>query len=120
MFHSLNALKVLVTQLDAEDNALKGHLAAAYPCLVEVRLSHMPTTLDGLRDAVEGFMRALGLPYSVNGDTVTAYGQQTVEITLSNPDRTPADTGRLDRRLAEMKRDHEWMERRRQTGHECD
>ncbi len=120
MCHSLDALKVLVDRLTAEDNVEKARLEAAYPCLVEVRLEHLPRTMDGLRDALVVFLTSLGLPYAVDGDTVTAYGNQTVEFTLSDPDRTPADAGRLDRRLADLRRDGEWMERRRQCGHECD
>jgi hypothetical protein len=116
----LDDLRIVLDQLDVGDAIEKGRLEAAYPCLVEVRIPTLPTSLDGLRDALTAFLTSLGLPYAVDGDTVTAYGRETIEITLSDPDRTPADTGRLDRRLADLKRDREWMERRGQTGHECD
>ncbi len=76
----------VLARLDAQDADLKARLASAYPCLIEVRLPELPTTLDGLREALEAFVRQLGLPYEVDAGDLIVYGAQSVRIDLSDVD----------------------------------
>ncbi len=129
----------VLARLDAQDAVEKARLASAYPCLIEVRLPELPTTLDGLREALEAFVRQLGLPYEVDAGDLIVYGAQTVRIDLTDvdavaPKRPDEPDDNLDRRLAELVaetddnsywstyrvRDDRELERRGQVGHGCD
>ncbi len=102
----------LLARLDAQDAAEMARLASTYPCLIEVRLPELPTTVDGLREALAAFVRQLGLPYAINDGSIVVYGAQSVQIDLSNvdavaPKRPDEPDNNLDRRLAELATDDE-------------
>ncbi len=103
--------------------------------IVEVRLPELPTTLDGMRDALEAFVRELGLPYEVDAGDIIVYGAQSVRIDMTDvdavaPKRPDGPDDNLDRRLAELVTESIWstyrvrddrdLERRGQVGHGCD
>ncbi len=124
----------VLARLDAQDAALKARLEAEYPCLIEVRLPELPTTLDGLREALEAFVRELGLPYGDDAGDLIVYGAQSVRIDLTDIDAVapnrPDEPDNLDRRLDELSDEPPWAtyrvrddrdtERRGQVGHGCD
>ncbi len=124
----------VLARLDAQDAVEKARLEATYPCLIEVRLPELPTTLDGLREALEAFVRQLGLPIGDDAGDLIVYGAQSVRIDLTDIDavapKRPDGPDNLDRRLAELADEPIWstyrvrddrdMERRGQVGHGCD
>ncbi len=79
-------LRFAFSDKNFQDAADKARLASAYPCLIEVRLPELPTTLDGLREALEAFVKQLGLPYEVDAGDIIVYGAQSVRIDLSDID----------------------------------
>ncbi len=101
-----------LARMGYESTAEKARLAVAYPCLIEVRLPELPTTLDGLREALEAFVRELGLPYGDDAGDLIVYGAQSVRIDLTDvdavaPKRPDGPDDNLDRRLAELATDDE-------------
>ncbi len=128
-----------LARLDAMGIIERDRLEASYPRLIEVRIPELPTTLDGLREALEAFVRQLGLPYGDDAGDLIVYGAQSVRIDLTDvdavaPKRPDEPDDNLDRRLAELVaetddssywsmyrvRDDRDMERRGQVGHGCD